>query len=450
MEQKTTTLSGMRGFTVIWLGQFTSLLGSSMTNFALTIWAWEKTGTATALALTGLAFVLPNILVTPVAGALVDRWNRKIVMMLSDLAAGIGTIAIFLLYTADALQIWHLYIIFTFMGLFQSFQFPAYSAAVSTMLNKEQYGRASGMLSLAQNASGIFAPVGAGILIGIVGTSGILIFDIVSFIVAIGALLMVNIPQPVVSVEKEVKSNLLQDSLFGFKYILARRGLLGLQIAFFFINFTGGLVFPLLAPMILSQTNNNTVILGTVNSAFGVGGVVGGLILSAWGGPKKKVHGVLTGMALSSLLGYTVMGLADTPLFWALGAFIMMSFNPIINGSNQAIWQSKVPPEMQGRVFSARAFIALISNPIAMAISGPLSDGFLLPGMMEGGSLAPIFGWLIGVGPGEGISLLYLCMGLFGAIFGFSAYMFKEVRDVESLLPDHDVIDTSSTVAVEV
>ena len=168
MEQKQSSLTGMRGFTIIWLGQFTSMLGSAMTNFALTIWAWEETGTATALALTGLAFVLPNILVYPVAGALVDRWNRKLVMMLSDLAAGIGTIAILLLYTADSLQIWHLYIIFTFMGLFQSFQFPAYSAAVSTMLDKEQYGRASGMLSLAQSASGIFAPVAAGVLLGIV------------------------------------------------------------------------------------------------------------------------------------------------------------------------------------------------------------------------------------------------------------------------------------------
>ncbi|MCB2173203.1 MFS transporter [archaeon] len=440
----------MRGFTVIWLGQFTSMLGSSMTNFALTIWAWEKTGTATALALTGLAFVLPNILVYPVAGALVDRWNRKLVMMLSDLAAGIGTIAILLLYSSDMLQIWHLYIIFTFMGLFQSFQFPAYSAAVSTMMDKEQYGRASGMLSLAQSASGIFAPVAAGVLIGIVGTSGILLFDIASFIIAIGSLLPVHIPQPVISAEKQGKSSLLQDSLFGFRYILARKGLLGLQLAFFLINFTGSLIFPLLAPMILSQTNNNTVALGTVNSAFGVGGVVGGLLLSAWGGPKKKVHGVLLGMTLSSLLGYTVMGLAGSPLFWALGAFIMMSFNPIINGSNQAIWQSKVPPEMQGRVFSARAFIALISQPIAMAITGPLADGFLLPGMMAGGSLAPIFGWLIGVGPGKGISLLYLMMGVISAVFGLSAYMFKEVRDVESLLPDHDAIDTSSTVVVEV
>ena len=448
MEEKQSSLTGMRGFTIVWLGQFTSMLGSAMTNFALTIWAWEETGTATALALTGLAFVLPNILVYPVAGALVDRWNRKLVMMLSDLAAGIGTIAILLLYTADSLQIWHLYIIFTFMGLFQSFQFPAYSAAVSTMLDKEQYGRASGMLSLAQSASGIFAPVAAGVLLGIVGAGGIMMFDIITFIVAIGALLLVRIPQPVVSVESKVKSSLLEDSLFGFKYILARRGLLGLQIVFFLINFTGSLCFPLLAPMILSQTGNNTVILGTVRSAFGAGGVVGGLLLSAWGGPKKRVHGVLTGMALSCLLGYTVMGFADSVYLWVAGAFIMMAFNPIVNGSNQAIWQSKVPPEMQGRVFSARAFIALVSQPIAMAITGPLADGFLLPGMMEGGSLAPLFGWLIGVGPGEGISLLFLAMGLIGAICGFGGYLFKQVRDVEEILPDHDAIDTVAEVAV--
>jgi len=450
MEVRGKPLTGMRGFTVIWLGQFTSLLGSAMSNFALTIWAWEKTGAATALALTGLAFVLPNILLSPVAGALVDRWNRKIVMMLSDLAAGIGTITILVLYTTGLLEIWHLYIIFTFMGLFQSFQFPAYSAAVSTMLDKEQYGRASGMLSLAQNASGIFAPVAAGVILSFVGIGGILIFDVVSFLIAIGALLLVHIPQPLFSDGKKWKTSLLEDSLFGFKYILARKGLLGLQLAFFLLNFTGGLVFPLLAPMILSQTDNNTLILGTVNSAFGLGGVVGGLILSAWGGPRKKVNGVLAGMALSSLLGYTVMGLAGTPLFWALGAFIMMSFNPIINGSNQAIWQSKVPPEIQGRVFSARAFIAMISNPIAMVITGPLADGVLLPGMMEGGSLAPIFGWLVGVGPGEGISLLYLFMGMLGAVFGLGAYMFKDVRDVETLLPDHNTVYTSSKATVEV
>jgi MFS family permease len=273
-----------------------------------------------------------------------------------------------------------------------------------------------------------------------------MIFDVVSFVVAILALFMVKVPQPVVSAEEQTKSSLLEDSVFGFKYILARRGLLGLQLAFFLINFTGSLCFPLLAPMILSQTNNNTVILGTVNSAFGAGGVLGGLVLSAWGGPKKKVQGVLFGMAFSSLLGFTLLGIADSVYLWVAGAFVMMSFNPIINGSNQAIWQSKVPPELQGRVFSARAFIALISQPIAMAITGPLADGFLLPGMMEGGSLVPMFGWLLGVGPGEGISLLFFIMGLIGTVFGLMAYTFKQVRDVEEIIPDHDAVGAETAL----
>ena len=267
-------------------------------------------------------------------------------------------------------------------------------------------------------------------------------FDIISFVIAIGALLVVKIPQPAVSADVKDKSTLIEDSLFGFKYIVARKGLLGLQIELLLMNFTSSICFPLLAPMILTQTGDNTVILGTVRSAFGVGGVVGGLILSAWGGPKRKIHGVLLGMALEGF-GFIILGLTATPVFWSIGAFLKVLFVPIVNGCNQAIWQSKVPPEMQGRVFSARAFIALLSQPIAMAIAGPLADGFLLPGMMEDGSLTPIFRWLIGVGPGKGISLLFLFMGIFGSIFSLGGYLFSDIRKVEDLLPDHDEVKKS-------
>jgi len=430
-------LSGMRGFTVIWGGQFVSLLGTFMTRFALTIWAWQVTGEATALALTGLAFALPNILLYPVAGALVDRWNRKLVMMLSDIASGIATLMIFLLFTSGNLQIWHLYVTGAFSGLFQSFQFPAYSAAVSTMVEKKDYTRTSAMLSLAQNTSGILSPVAAGVLLPAIGMNGILVFDLFSVAVAIAALFAVNIPQPEPK-QVEERNSLLEDSLFGFKYIRERSGLLGLQLVFFTINFIGSLGFPLLAPMILSRTGDDSVILGAVQSAFGAGGIVGGLALSAWGGPKKRVHGVLAGLALSCLFGYVAIGLGKDMYTWAIGAFLMMLFNPLINGSNQAIWQSKVPPEMQGRVFGTRAMIALISQPVAMAITGPLADKFLIPEMMEGGVLVPYFSWLVGVGPGTGISLLWLLLGVIGFVCGMGGYLFKDVRDVESILPDHD------------
>jgi DHA3 family macrolide efflux protein-like MFS transporter len=434
----TTRLRGMTGFTVIWAGQFVSLMGTSMTNFALTIWAWEQTGQATALALMQLFFFAPQVLMSPLAGALVDRWSRKRVMILSDAGAGLGTVAIFLLLRADMLQLPYLYAVAAFMGAFQSFQFPAYSAAVTTMLEKEQYTRASGMIGLAQNASGIFGPAAAGALIGVIGKTGIISFDILSVLVAISALLVVPIPHPVATTVVAEKPSLLQDSLFGFRYIAARPSLLGLQLIFFMINFAGSLCFPLMAPMVLSKTGDDTVALGAVQSAFGVGGVVGGDFLSAWGGPKKRINGVLMGMFGSFLFGFTLMGVGRSTLYWAVGAFIMLFFNPLTNGSSQAIWQSKVPPDVQGRVFSARALIAQISAPIAMLITGPLTDGVLTPAMNPDGSLAPFFGWLVGTGPGAGPALLFLVMGVLGGLLSLVGYLFPHIRNVEEIIPDYD------------
>ena len=380
----------------------------------------------------------PSVLASPVAGALVDRWNRKLVMMLSDLAAGVSTLTILLLFVSGRLEIWHLYVTTAFAGFFHAFQFPAYSAAISTMVSKEHYARASGMLSLAQSASGIFAPVAAGILLNYMSFSGIFLLDLTSLALALGALMLVRIPQPQ-TVTGDVKRNsLLKDSIYGFKYIFKRPGLLGLQLILFNINFTFALCFPLLAPMILGLTGNDMLVLGAVQSAFGVGGVVGGLLLSVWGGPRRRVNGVFIGLTLSSVLGLILLGAGKDVVFWMAGAFVIMFFMPLINGSNQAIWQSKVSPEVQGRVFSARALIAQISAPIAMAVTGPLADNLLIPDMMAGGRLTPAFGWLVGTGQGAGISLLYVFVGFISLFIGLAGYLFRQVRDVEKILPDHD------------
>ena len=439
MKPETT---GMKGFTIIWAGQLVSLIGTSMTNFALTLWAWEKTGQATSIALIQLSFFAPTILVSPLAGALVDRWNRKLVMMFSDLAAGLGTISIFILLIGNVLEIWHLYVIMAFMGAFQSFQFPAYSAAVTTMLRKENYSRASGMLGMAQSASNILGPIAAGILLGFIRNTGILLLDIISFIVAISALMVVPVPQPKFSEERNEKASLLEDSVFGFHYIIKRPSLLGLQIILLFINFVSSLCFPLLAPMILSRTNNDSMIYATVQSAFGIGGIVGGLLLSVWGGPKRRVNGLLLGLMCSCLFGFTLMSIGKDVMIWSLAAFIILFLNPFINGSSQSIWQSKVPPEIQGRVFSTRALIAQISAPIAMALAGPLTDGFLSPAMMPEGSLAPIFGKLVGTGPGAGPALLFMLMGVTGGLISLLGYSIPAIRNVEDLIPDHNYSET--------
>jgi hypothetical protein len=428
----------MRGFTIIWFGQLVSLLGTGMTQFAITIWAWQTSGEVTALALVALFATVPQIITSPLAGAIVDRWDRKHVMILSDLAAGVSTTAVLLLYTSGSLQVWHLYVTAAFTGAFSAFQFPAYSAAVSTMLHKEQYGRASGMISLAEAASGIVAPLAAGIALTLVGIGGIMAFDILTFVVAIGTLLAIHIPRPEASGgDAAGRGSLWEDSMFGFKYIFARPSFVGLLSVFLALNFILSFSFTLFAPMILARTGDNTLILGSVQSAFGVGGILGGILMSAWGGPKRKIHGILLGSIVASL-GTCFFGIGRGPWIWAAVSFSLMILLPVLNGSSQAIWQAKIPPNIQGRVFATRALLARIASPISLAITGPLADWIFEPAMMPGGSLAPAFGWLVGTGPGAGMALVFVIMGLLGILPGLIGYTFDAVRNIEDIIPDHD------------
>lgn len=431
--------AGMRAFVVIWIGQVISLLGSAMTGFALTIWAYQVTGQATALALMVFFSFTPGVVLSPVAGALVDRWNRRLVMMLSDLAAGLATIAVLLLYTSGHLEVWHLYVTGFVAGIFQAFQFPAYSAAVTMMLPKEQYARASGMLSLAGSASGVLAPVAAGALLGVIGIGGIMAIDIVTFLFAIGALLFVQIPQPERSAAgAEGQGSLWEESLYGFRYILRRRSLLHLQLVFFSINFISAFAVVLLPALILARTDNNELILGSVQSIGAIGGVAGGVLLSTWGGPRRRIHGVLLGMLGVSLLSQLPMGLGRSLLVWGSASFILNLLIPILNGSNQAIWQAKVAPDVQGRVFATRRLIAQITFPLATLIAGPAADYVFEPALMADGALAAAFGWLVGTGPGAGMGLIFVITGILGAGVALGGYTFPSIRQVESLLPDHD------------
>jgi MFS family permease len=428
----------MRGFVIVWLGQVFSLLGTSMSGFALTIWAYEKTGTATALALVGFFFMTPMLLVSPLAGALVDRSNRKLMMMISDTTAGLSSLTILILYLSGNLEVWHLYATTALMSIGQAFQWPAFSAAISTMVPKEQYGRANGLMSLAESGSGIFAPVLAAAVLGFAGLGGVLAIDLTCLVLALSALLVVHVPQPRQTAEgRASKGNLVQESIFGLKYILQRPSLLGLQLTFMVGNFFSTIIFTLLAPMILARTNSDSLVLGSANSIGAVGGIIGGLIMSAWGGTKRKVHGVLMGWILSGL-SMSLLGLGQGWLVWAVALFIGNLLIPWVNGSNQAIWQAKVAPDVQGRVFSIRRLIAWLVNPLSALIAGPLADKVMEPAMREGGSLVPTFSWLVGSGPGAGMGLVIMFLGLGSAAAGAIGYMIRPIRDAEALLPDHD------------
>jgi DHA3 family macrolide efflux protein-like MFS transporter len=313
------------------------------------------------------------------------------------------------------------------------------------MIPKKHYGRANGMLSLADTASNIFAPIMAGALLGIIGVPGILMIDLATFIFAIGALLMVHIPQPRITEEgRQAQGSIFKEAMFGFRYILTRPSLLALQLLFLVGNFFIGVPGAVQAAMVLASTSNNEKALALVNSAGAVGGVIGGLAMSAWGGPKKRVHGVLMGWIVGALTGGVFMGLGRGIPVWAVASFMGMFFVPIINGSNQAIWQAKVPPDLQGKVFSIRRLIAWFVSPLAMLVAGPLADKVLEPAMRNPqSSLASSLGWLVGIGPGRGMALLFIIGGGLTVLVGLSGYALRVLREVDTLLPDHDELPSA-------
>jgi len=446
----------MLGFTIIWVGQMLSLLGTNMTGFALAIWIYEVTAEsfrATAFSLVAFFGFAPLILMSPVAGAIVDRYDRKKVMMLADLAAGLPTVAVLLLYMTGSLQLWHVFVTGAFSSSFQAFHFPAYSAAVTMMIRKENYGRASGMLATAQFASGIFAPVVGALVLVVAGLPAVLMIDITTFVVAISMLLFVHVPRPPTSeAGRKGIGSIWRESLYGFRFIYERPSLLGLQLTFFCVNFVATFSNVLLNPMILSRIGNyqtGQIILGSVLSAGGIGGVVGSIVMSVWGGPKRRVKGMMFGMILLSLIGTLLTGLGREFYVWALASFLGLFLLPIINGCSQAIWQAKVAPDVQGRVFATRLLIAQISLPIAMLMAGPLADRVFEPGMKPDGDLSSVFGWLIGTGPGAGMALMFLITGAAGAFVGLGAYSVRAVRDAEDILPDHDVGASSEGTRIE-
>jgi MFS family permease len=437
--------AGMIGFTVVWAGQLISVLATSMTQFSMTIWVYRETGSALALGAVTTAFLLPFLLLSPIAGAMVDRYNRKMMMMLSDLLSVFATSCLLIIYANGHLQVWHLYIIAGINGVGSTFQWPAYSAAISTMVPKDHYSRANGMMSLITSGPAVLAPMLAGLLLPIVQITGILIIDVLTFLLAIGALSVVYVPQPTkTTARQEEQGDLLKEGLYGFKYIFDRRSLLGLSIFFISMNFVSGLADRLLAPFILTRTNYNQAALGAVQSAGAIGAVIGGLLVSVWPGFKRRINNIFWGHALTGLFGLSLFGLGLNLPAWIIFAALGNVMPVYAFGSSQAIWQAKVAPDVQGRVFAARRMIAWITEPMTPILAGALADYVTEPAMRSGGVLAQIFGRLVGTGPGSGMAVQFLLAGICYMLIVLATHtFFPVIRNLEDILPDHDQMETA-------
>ena len=246
----------MRTFFVIWSGQLVSTIGSGLTGFALGVWIYQETGSVTMFALNMLAVAVPNLVVSPFAGALVDRWDRRWVMIMSDTGAGLATLSIAVLYMTDNLEVWNIILATAFNSAFSTFQWPAYSAVTTLLVPKEQLGRAGGMVQIGEAISQLLAPAAGGALFVTIGLGGVIAIDFVTYLFAVLTLLFVRVPSPERSeAGKEGQGSIWKEALYGWTYISARAGLLGLLLVFAAFNFVSGLIYPLIMPMILDMTS---------------------------------------------------------------------------------------------------------------------------------------------------------------------------------------------------
>jgi len=428
-----TPSTSMRTFFTVWGGQLVSILGSTMSAFGLQLWVYAETGSVTNLALVALAFALPAVLISPFAGALVDRWDRRKVMLASDAVAGVATLCVAGLYATDSLHLWHIYVLVAVGSMGSAFQAPAWLASIPLLVPKPHLGRANGLVQLNDGLSLVMAPALAGVVLVASGLGAILLIDVATFLFAVGTLAVVRFPRPEGHAATSTGS-MLGDAAAGWRYVRERGGLFGLLWVYAGVNFSLSFGNVLFIPLVVAFASESAA--GGVLSAAGFGAVAGSVAVSAWGGPKKRVRGTMIAI-VGAGLGVALAGVRPSLVLVAASAFALMAMVPVANTSSQVLWQLKVPPAMQGRVFAIRRMISQAISPIAILASGPLADRVFEPLMAEGGALAGSVGSVIGVGPGRGVGLMFIVTGLLTALLGVVGYLAPRVRNIETELPDY-------------
>ena len=428
------TTGGVRTFAIVWFGQVISFIGSGMTSFVLGVWVYQTTGSITQFALISLFTILPRVALGPLAGALVDRWDRRQVMILSDAGGGLSILAIASLLLAGRLETWHIFLAVFMSGLFDTLRWPALTAATTQLVPKEHFGRASGMLQIVGAGTLLVSPLVAGALIGTIGLQGVILIDFATFLFAVFSLLIIRIPRPETTAEGRAgKGSLLHESTYGWKYITARSGLFALLVFLSIANFLIEMNAVLFTPLILSFSS--TAALGMAMSLGGIGYLVGSIIMSVWGGTQRRINTVIVSMLLVGFF-MALIGLRPSIPLVTVSLFLCLVCYPITVSSNQAIWQSKVAPDVQGRVFAVRGAFILATPLLAYLVTGPLADRVFEPLLRAGGPLAGNVGQIIGVGQGRGTGLLFISAGLFLVLVSVIGYLYPRLRRVEDELPD--------------
>jgi DHA3 family macrolide efflux protein-like MFS transporter len=365
-------------FFTLWTGQAISLFGSALVQFALVWWLTQTTKSATVLAIATLIALLPNILLAPVAGVLVDRWNRRLVMMVADSLVMLATLGLAYLFWIGVAQVWHVYAAMLIRAAAGTFQAPAVTASTSLMVPKEQLARVSGFNQMLNGGMNIIAPPIGALLLGLLPLQGVLAVDVVTAFFGIAPLFFIRIPQPprpAAGAQAAGQPSFAGELRAGLDYVRAWPGLLLLLLMATLINFLLTPAASLLPILVTKYFSGTAWHLATMESAFGIGVITGGLLLGVWGGFKRRVVTSLIGL-VGLGLGFVMIGLTPATLFWlaAVSAFVAAVMQAFTNGPLMAVLQATVAPEMQGRVFSLVGAVATMASPLSLLVAGPVAD----------------------------------------------------------------------------
>ncbi|MGI5309471.1 MFS transporter [Rheinheimera sp. WS51] len=433
---------GMRKYQLMWTGQLFSILGSGLTSFALGLWILSQTDSVTSFTMIAVIAGLPGVLLAPWIGAIVDRYDRKLVMILSDTVSALVTLFIAVQYMNDNLVFWHIYVCVLISSIATAFQAPANIAAITSLVERKDYGRVSGLMQIADSSSMIVAPLLAGALLAFTDLTTVLLIDLATYSIAMITLILVKIPKAKAFKKDTKGSSLWQEFKLGWSYLFQHKDLVYLLVFFCLINFVVSMGTISVLPMMYFIADESQI--GLALSIGGIGMLLGSFYLASTGGPEKKIHGIL---GSGFLMGFCLLLLGIYPSIWLImiGLFCFKFLLPIINGSSQAIWQSRIPQGVQGRVFALRRMFAQFTIPLGDFLAGPLADFVFEPVMRGENIVSNSIGPLIGTGPGRGIALMLICLSIFPILFAIWGYSKKQIRNI-SEEPDEENEESESQV----
>jgi MFS family permease len=420
-----------RNFILFWLSQSVSQLGSSITSFALIIWAYKQTNSAMSVSLMTFFSYLPYIIVSVFAGAFVDTHEKKKIMLWSDTIAAICSITVWILLFTGRLEIWYIYIVNSINGFMNAFQSPASTVAVGIMVPKDKYAKASGMNSFTSSLLTVVTPMFAAFIISFWGLQGVILIDLVTFVFAFVILLFfIKIPEQLKK-ETNRKHGIFYGCKEGMTFLLQHKGIWYIIISMAFLNFLSRLTYEnILSPMILARSGGNDNILGIVTGVLGLGGIVGGLMVSLVKLPKNNLKLIYFSAAVSFVFGDLLMGLGQNSYVWCLAAIAASVPIPFINAGQNVIMYNRIPKEIQGRVFAIRNAVQYCTIPTGILLGGALADYVFEPFMVSDNKLALILQKIVGTGAGSGMAVMFLITGILGFLTSILWYTNKNIRSL--------------------